>query len=234
MEKIFTKEAISDLEEISAAKEIFRVKEVKLLGYYNYTVVLTYIGMLIGFAGSICAINGKFQESLLCLIIAGFCDMFDGKLASTKERSMDEKRFGIQIDSLSDLVSFGLFPAVFVYCFAADNYQGMFAGGIFVLCALIRLAYFNVTEEQRQESSGTGRKWYEGLPVTSIALILPLLYILCSAGKLNAGIVFPVALIAVSAAFLLPIKIKKPELVGKIVIISAGTAEFIKIIWDLF
>ena len=53
--------------------------------------------------------------ALLCLMFAGFCDMFDGKIASTMKRTKQEKRFGIQIDSLSDLICFGALPALIVF-----------------------------------------------------------------------------------------------------------------------
>lgn len=87
-----------------------------MLGFYNYTVVLTYVGMLTGFAGILFAAGGQVSPALLCLLGAGFCDMFDGKIASTRPRTQQEKRFGIQIDSLSDLVCFGVLPAVIVWC----------------------------------------------------------------------------------------------------------------------
>ena len=54
-----------------------------MLGFYNYTVVLTYVGMLTGFAGILFAAGGQVSPALLCLLGAGFCDMFDGKIAST-------------------------------------------------------------------------------------------------------------------------------------------------------
>lgn len=85
-----------------------------MLGVYNYTVVLTYIGMLVGFTGTSLAMSGNLHNALLCLMVAGFCDMFDGRIASTKVRTVQEKRFGIQIDSLSDLICFGVLPAVTV------------------------------------------------------------------------------------------------------------------------
>ena len=85
-----------------------------MIGIYNYTVVLTYIGMLSGFAGITFAMHDNLHSALICLVIAGVCDMFDGKIASTMDRTQREKRFGIQIDSLSDLISFGVLPAVIV------------------------------------------------------------------------------------------------------------------------
>lgn len=234
MEEILNEEAAAEAEEITAAEEVFSGREVKLLGYYNYTVVLTYIGMLMGFAGILCAVDGKFPAALSCLMLSGVCDMFDGTLAATKKRDRREKRFGIQIDSLSDLVSFGLFPAIFIYRFTESTLQGATAGGIYLLCALIRLAYFNVMEEERQRISSSGRKHYMGLPVTSIALILPLIYIWYEAGGFRLHAVFPITFTVVSAAFLLPVKIKKPGLAGKMILVFIGAAEFIKIAGDIF
>ncbi|MCI8327611.1 MAG: phosphatidylserine synthase, partial [Lachnospiraceae bacterium] len=70
----------------------------KLNGYYNYTVVLTYLGMLVGFTGIIYTTEGLYRQAVLCLMIAGVCDMFDGTIAATKQRDEQEKKFGIQID----------------------------------------------------------------------------------------------------------------------------------------
>ena len=97
------------------------------------------------------------------LLLSGLCDMIDGPVARTRKRTETEKKFGIQIDSLCDLVSFGIQPAVLVY-FIAEYYSGrpvniiaLIVGLTFALCAVIRLAYFNVTEEERQEKEG-GKK----------------------------------------------------------------------------
>lgn len=147
-----------------------------MLGVYNYTVILTYIGMLTGLAGIGLAMRGGLPWALLCLLLAGLCDMFDGTIASTKkDRTPQEKRFGVQIDSLSDLICFGVLPAAIV--FAADHGRIVAAvvSGLYVLCALIRLAWFNVDEEERQDAAGGGRTLYLGLPVTTVALFLPTL-----------------------------------------------------------
>ena len=61
-------------------------------------------------------INGFARYALFCLAFSGLCDMFDGKVARTKaNRTEDEKRFGIQIDSLCDVVCFGAFPMILCY-----------------------------------------------------------------------------------------------------------------------
>ena len=192
-----------------------------MLGVYNYTVILTYIGMLSGFAGICFAGGGNVKAALICLIVAGVCDMFDGKIASTLERNRQEKRFGVQIDSLSDLICFGVLPA-FVVCAGASGVVRAAISGLYVLAALIRLAWFNVSEEERQDSETGGRKAYQGLPVTSAALFLPLVYGLCDLFSVDASWIASIALLLMGAAFLTPFRLKKPALVGKIVMVALG------------
>ena len=113
-------------------------KKTGLIGFYNYTVVLTYIGMWIGFLGVMLAIKDRYVGSLICLMLAGVCDMFDGTIASTKkDRTRDERTFGIQIDSLSDIICFGVLPAVWVFCVTPKISIAFIAIFVFILCGLI-------------------------------------------------------------------------------------------------
>ena len=148
----------------------------KLLGYYNYTVILTYVGMLVGFIGIVYTFENNVRASVICLMIAGFCDMFDGTIASTKERTLQEKCFGIQIDSFSDLICFGALPAMIVYSQNRGKNIILAICCLYLLCAMIRLAYFNVDEQERQQGSNTSREIYYGLPVTLSALFVPVVY----------------------------------------------------------
>lgn len=197
----------------------------RVLGYYNYTVILTYIGMLVGFTGIACVLDGRFHQAVLCLMIAGVCDMFDGTIAATRERIPREKRFGIQIDSLSDLICFGALPALLVYSMNDRSSLSFLAAGLYVLCALIRLAYFNVDEEERQDGSSESRKYYQGLPVTLAALILPALFVICGLFHWPRRYIGIAALFVMGAAFLLPFRLKKPAVIGKICVVLCGAAE---------
>lgn len=199
----------------------------KILGYYDYTVVLTYCGMLFAFLGILRVLSQNYCEGVFCLMLAGICDMFDGAVASTKERTIDEKRFGIQIDSLSDLVSFGVLPAVFVYMISDRNLAAGLFAALFVLCALIRLAYFNVMEEARQSRTAERRKSYLGIPVTTIAVLLPAVWLLYDYRVFKNTLCFSVLLILMGAGFLTPIEIKKPGITGKMGILLIGTLEAI-------
>lgn len=159
-----------------------------------------------------------------CLVISGICDLFDGKIArSMKNRSDHEKVFGIQIDSLCDLVCFGVFPAVLGYHYPTVYPMRLIPSLMIVLAAVIRLAYFNVMEEERQRETEENRKEYEGLPVTSVCIVLPLLYI----GRHNIpSYIFPYVfqgfLVLISVLFVLRIKVNKPSNKGLLVMFTLG------------
>lgn len=128
-----------------------------MLGYYNYTVILTYIGLLSAVFGMMQALQQNPRVAVLCLMLCGLCDMFDGTIARTKKnRTEDEKSFGIQIDSLCDLVCFGIFPVVIGFSIGIKSLQGTLVMGFYALAAVIRLGYFNVQEINR--TKGTDEK----------------------------------------------------------------------------
>lgn len=219
---------------INKVKE--KMMKKKLLGFYDYTVILTYCGMLLSFFGILRVIGQDYWNAAFCLMLAGVCDMFDGAVASTKERTVSEKRFGVQIDSLSDLIGFGVLPAVFVYMISGKNPFVGLISSLFVLSALIRLAYFNVLEEERQRQTEESRKSYLGVPVTVIALFLPALFLLYDHRLCKNVLCFPILLFFMGIAFLLPVEIKKPGIIGKVGIVILGIFEALGMIlfmgWD--
>lgn len=183
-----------------------------MIGFYNYTVILTYIGLACALEGIVSALNGWYPAAVVALMLAGVCDMFDGKIArSKKDRTDDEKRFGIQIDSLCDLICFGVFPAVIGYSLGVKSVFGSGFLFLYVLAAVIRLAYFNVTEEQRQQETNENRKYFQGLPVTSVALIIPMIFLTKPYFGAKFALVYQLTLIVLAILFLLDIKIKKVD-----------------------
>ena len=146
-----------------------------MIGFYSYTVVLTYLGLASAAMGMILTFQGFAKYALFCLAFSGLCDMFDGKVARLKkDRTEDEKRFGIQIDSPCDVVCFGAFPMILCYSIGMRGPAGISILVFYLIAGVIRLAFFNVMEEKRQDETDEARKYYQGLPITSIAIILPL------------------------------------------------------------
>ena len=183
----------------------------RFIGFYDYTVILTYISLFSAVTGTILASAGNFTAAVICLVISGTCDAFDGTVArSKKNRTDDEKAFGIQIDSLCDLVSFGVFPAMLCYFMGADGILGIILACLYCLCAVIRLAFFNVMEEKRQKVEEGCNKYYRGLPVTSISMILPVVYLFRPVlTEAVFDIVLYVVLFAVAFLFVLDVQVKK-------------------------
>ncbi len=188
------------------------IKKKAFIGVYDYTVILTYLSLVSAVVGIILAIEGKPNIAVLCVLFSGLCDAFDGAVARTKKnRTDDERNFGIQLDSICDVISFGVTPAIICYTVGVDGAIGIIIACAYVLCALIRLAFFNVLEIKRQKCEDGASHGYRGLPVTSICFILPFVYFV---GRLIGNdmafeILLHVMLSVVAFLFILDFKMKK-------------------------
>ena len=220
-----------------------------MIGFYDYTVILTYLSLLSAGAGIIISLSGTGHPYIgtFFLLFCGLCDAFDGRVARTKDnRTEMEKNFGIQIDSLSDLVAFGVLPAcigaamirtspfltrLFVpHHFGALEVLRWFLYALlilYILTALIRLAYFNVTEEERQRTETGSRKFFLGLPVTSASLIFPGIMMMQYMLPMDITIIYFPVIMATGLLFIMPIKVPKPGLKGILIMIGIGFAEFL-------
>ena len=229
-----------------------------MIGFYDYTVILTYLSILSGTAGIILCLNGIGHPYLgmFFLLFSGLCDTFDGKVARTKKNRTEKmKKFGIQIDSLSDLIAFGVLPAcIGMAMFRSRMQLQVFSGPkiallqnypiiyqsvlttiaiLYVLAAMIRLAYFNVMEESDQNRDKNGEKAYTGLPVTSAALIFPAVMILHILIKADLTLMYFGVMIVVGILFLSKFKLKKPKNAAIAIMIAFGALEFILLLVKL-
>ena len=182
------------------------------LGFWNRSVILTYIELCIAVGGICASANGKYWTAVICLALCGVCDAFDGKIARATKRSADACVFGIQIDSLCDLVSFGVLPSAIGHC-AGIRGIGVAVLMLYSLCAVIRLGYFNVTEQKRQQETSENRKEFEGLPVTWSSVIVPLVSLLhlVIRGQGFAWIL-GLVLLAVGLCFISHLRVGKPQI----------------------
>lgn len=194
----------------------------KFIGFYNYTVILTYLGAAAAICGIFFSADGNPLLGSACLLFAGLTDMFDGKIASTMKRTPDEKNFGIQIDSLCDLLSFGVLPSAIGYGIGLRGFVFYFSAACFFLCAVIRLGYFNVDECSRQRTETGVRKFYYGLPVTTSAIIFPFIFCLKEFFGDAFTVIYQVAIFIVAFLFILKFKINKPHGKALIPFLAAG------------
>lgn len=180
-----------------------------MIGFYDYTVILTYISFASSISGIFLATRGHFNWAIFCLAFSGLCDMFDGKIARTKKnRTEDEKRFGIQIDSLCDVVCFGVFPIVLCYELGMTHFYSIPILVFYGLAGVIRLGYFNVMEEKRQNETSENRKYYQGLPITSMSVALPLLFVF--APLCRGYFLIWLLVLAVGVLFITDFRFRKP------------------------
>ena len=207
---------------------------IKLIGVYDYTVLLTYIGLACTLFGMTQATSGNFEAAIVCLAISGACDAFDGRVArSKKNRTDDERNFGIQLDSLCDVICFGVFPGMICYLLGVRGLLGIPIVCFFCLGAVIRLAFFNVLEGNRQKSEGGCSKGYRGLPVTSVAFILPMFFCLRYFLPENAFVVLlHILLLTVGFLFILDFPLPKPQL-KHILILMGIVAVTIQVVFML-
>jgi len=213
-----------------------------LVGYYKLWVMLTYLSVVSAVTGISFAIVGRIELSIFCLMVCGLCDMLDGPVARRKKRNEREKNYGIQIDSLADLVSFGVFPVVIGYVLSFDNIVQSndtfmlviytVIAAVYILAALIRLAYFNAVEIELQQKKEK-RKYYVGMPVTFVSILIPLVYSICFILEASFSFVYPVMLLVIAAAFLS--RIKFPKIRGRylVVFLLAGLPLAVFLIWSI-
>jgi len=229
----------SDPSQISGEKS---EKRRPIIGYYKFWVLLTYLSAISAIVGMCFALAGNIGLAMFCLMICGLCDMLDGPAARRRKRNEREKSYGVQIDALADLVSFGVFPVVIGFAAVAggmtrDNVTlglvlSIAVAAIYVLAALIRLAYFNVIELELQHKKEK-RKYYEGMPVTFVAILIPLVYSMCLLFDIALASVYPAMLFIISVAFLTRVKI--PKIRGRylLVFLLLGLPIAVFLIWNI-
>ncbi|MBO7710774.1 MAG: CDP-alcohol phosphatidyltransferase family protein [Lachnospiraceae bacterium] len=223
-----------------------------MIGYYNYTVILTYLSVVSGTLGIIVCLSGIGHPfiGMFFLMLSGLCDTFDGRVARTKkDRTAAQISFGIQIDSLADLISFGVLPPCIGIAMLriSPKYSDVphilhqqvgepriiypvFLIGIgilYVLAAVIRLAYFNVLEEHGSSGEKQVRKYFTGLPTTSAALIFPTVLLIQYVTKSELAIIYFGVMLITAFLFVSRIRVPKPNLKMVFVLLGIGTVEFI-------
>jgi CDP-diacylglycerol---serine O-phosphatidyltransferase len=126
---------------------------------------ITSLGLLAGFYSLISSINAHFELAAVMISAAFICDGLDGRIARVSRTS---SQFGIEYDSLSDVVAFGCAPAALIYSWALKP-LGAFAiviSGLYVVGAALRLARFNI------QTGSIDKRRFVGLPVPGAAIVI--------------------------------------------------------------
>lgn len=178
------------------------------IGKYNKSVILTYVGAIAAVCGMVFAIKEYISYAIICMIVSVICDLFDGKVARACKRDEEEKEFGVEIDSLCDVLNFLALPAV-IGIKLVESINALWAYpliGIYVLCGIIRLAWFNLNS-----NSEGPVKYYIGLPTAYASLIYPILYGASLVFKFSFALPYIVIMPILSVLFILNFKMPKPK-----------------------
>ena len=134
-------------------------------GVFLLPVTITSLGLLSGFYSIVSSTNGHFEVAAVMIAIAFVCDGLDGRVARASRTSSE---FGVEYDSLSDVVAFGVAPACLAYTWALKplNGIGIVIAGMFVVCGALRLARFNI------QTGPSDKNRFVGLPIPGAAALI--------------------------------------------------------------
>ena len=161
---------------------------------------ITLIGVCIGLTSIKFAIDGKFAIAIIAILFAGLMDALDGRIARLIKGT---SKMGKELDSLGDVISFGVAPALIMYFWNLQflDKLGWFICLIYVVCVALRLARFNVNSE---DSPSWKDNFFEGMPSPAggIVVLMPLIFSFSGLGEyfftINYDVVVPTFFIIVS------------------------------------
>jgi len=134
-------------------------------GVYILPNLFTTASLFLGFLGMVYSIEGQLEYTAMCILGSCLFDGLDGKIARLTNTTSE---FGVQFDSLADLVAFGAAPGLMMYQWQLSEFGtlGLMASFLLVACGALRLARFNV------QSAVTSKKFFVGLPIPAQASTL--------------------------------------------------------------
>ena len=127
-------------------------------GVYLLPNMITTLSMFLGFLSMVWAVQGRFESACFAILLSAVMDGLDGKVARLTNTASE---FGVQYDSLSDLVAFGIAPAMLMWQWelSALGRMGLAAAFIYAACGALHLARFNVS------TAAVGKRFFIGLPI---------------------------------------------------------------------
>ena len=141
------------------------LRERRRKGIFLLPSLLTTGNLFCGFFAMLLAVDGRYTEAAVAIFVAMIMDMLDGRVARLMKAT---SQFGVEYDSLADVVSFGVAPAFLLYSFALRDLgrPAWFAAFLFVICGALRLARFNVF------TGTTDKRFFVGLPIPAAAAVV--------------------------------------------------------------
>ena len=193
------------------------------IGFYNIANLITLFGVVSSVAACFNAMTGNIKMAIVMFLLAGLCDMFDGRVArSMRMRNRREKIFGVQIDTVCDMVSFGLTPVVIGYALGMRGVADILVFMMFAVCGGIRLAYFNTLAIDNPQLK---MDYFVGVPIPFVCYVLPFLVLLmCFVPFSVMRIVFPICYFLIAVGYILCIRIPKISLRAGLITVAVEAA----------
>ncbi|MCL1475865.1 CDP-alcohol phosphatidyltransferase family protein [Argonema antarcticum] len=192
--------------------------------------LLTLTGLMLSFLAAIFSFKYQFYGALICLIYAGLTDVFDGFVSERIRRNKWQSAVGKELDSLVDICSFGFSPAIFAYCFGLQDILSIVLLMMYLAASGLRLAFFNCTGLYSEAE----KHYYIGMPVTYVALFIPLTFLanfVLSESKMKIllmGLYLVLTVMMVS-----PVKVIKFKGIWYIVVLLGGLALTLVYAWAI-
>lgn len=189
------------------------------IGFFSLANTVTLAGLISAVISCFLAANGNFKLAIYMLFLACLCDTFDGRIArATPNRTDKEKFYGVQLDSLCDVISFGVTPCFIAFSFGFDGIIDVLIYCLFIACGAIRLAYFNTLTYTYPNKAG---KVFRGVPIPISTFIITLLFLFTTFIPANVSVwLFRILLLLLALGFVLNIRIKKPNAKTAVILIA--------------
>ncbi len=194
------------------------------IGIFTLANAVTLFGLISSITACFLAVNGNIPFAIYMLFLSCLCDMFDGRIAraerATQLRGNENNPkllrkiqfntfYGVQLDSLCDMVSFGVTPCVIAFCAGFNGVLDVIIYCIFVVCGATRLAYFNTLTNENPKKAKLG---FRGVPIPMSTFVVTFLFMLNELIPFGAmSWIVKIVYLMLAIAFILNKPVKKPN-----------------------
>ncbi len=188
------------------------------IGFYSVANAVTMFGLVSAIVSCFLAANGNFKFAIWMMFLSFICDATDGRLARASKRTEKQVFYGVQLDSLCDAISFGFVPCFIAYSFGFNTWFDLIVYCLFILCGVIRLAYFNTLANFNPNKKV---KYFRGVPIPASVFVISVLFLLTTFIPATAmAWIFRIAFIGLGLGYILNIPVKKPELKTGLILLA--------------
>lgn len=167
---------------------------------------ITLLGIIFSITGMLLCFIGRPGYAAILLTLSGICDGFDGYFAKKTRKPNQSSEYGVELDSLADIVCAGVFPVVLSMSLGFTKWYSLIIYILFIMCGITRLTYYNV--------NSSTKNYFNGIPITLSAFLIPTVYFVFrnSVESLAFMIALMTSFVFLSLSYVTNIKIKKPSL----------------------